>query len=443
MQLKASRVAPLLGGAVDGEFMFSAGTTTTTTGGFEDVTLTSFTAGAEKGKSVFNGAQYNEVGIINVEVQDINYGGLGNINGVVSSTALNIGRFTPAYFKQTVKEEHKGKFDAHHSDVGLCAISEWAYTGQRTADDKGAISYSLAPKITITAYNAKDEVTQNYTLGESEGYMKLLATGIDITLPTHDDVQLQADNIPDNFLVLKSEMASGSLSASKDEDGNLLAGEWLYTFSENDHFSYLHNDTSLIAPFNAQIPFVTAQVEDSDGILLSSASDATEKVITDGVEIRFARMVLENSYGSENSQLRAQLKLQFYDGDKFNLHADDSCLSTLINDKKSGAKYSGNMSLWDYRLIDIDTDAIQVGDTDASISGVFQSGLQQQLFFSPPSNQGSLEWEYEVPSWFKFKWNILDEDSDGNFYDDNPSSILSFGIYRGNDRIISWREVSN
>ena len=264
----------------------------------------------------------------------------------MSAEALYIGRFTPAYFKQTVKEEHKGKFDAHHSDVGLCAISEWAYTGQRTTDDKGAISYSLEPKITITAYNAKDEVTKNYTLGEPEGYMKLLATGVYITLPTHDDVQLQADNIPDNFLALKSEMEAGSLSASRDADGNLLAGEWLYTFSENDHFSYVHNDTSFIAPFNAQIPFVTAQVEDSDGILLSMNSDAIEKVVTDGVEIRFARMVLENAYGSENAQLRAQLKLQVYDGDKFNLHADESCLSTLINDKKNGAKYSGNMSLW-------------------------------------------------------------------------------------------------
>ena len=70
LQLKASRVAPLLGGAVDGKFMFAAGTTTTTTGGFEDVSLTSFTAGTDKGKSVFNGAQYDEVGIINLDVQD-------------------------------------------------------------------------------------------------------------------------------------------------------------------------------------------------------------------------------------------------------------------------------------------------------------------------------------------------------------------------------------
>ena len=33
--------------------------------------------------------------------------------------------------------------------------------------------------------------------------------------------------------------------------------------------------------------------------------------------------------------------------------------------------------------------------------------------------------------------------ADGDFYDDNPSATLSFGLYRGNDRIISWREISN
>ena len=99
------------------------------------------------------------------------------------------------------------------------------------------------------------------------------------------------------------------------------------------------------------------------------------------------------------------------------------------------------MDLWDYRLIDIDTDAIQVGDTTASVSGIFELGIQNQLLFSRPDKQGMLEWEYEVPDWFKFKWDALDTGSDNNFYDDNPSALLSFGIYRGNDRIISWQEI--
>ena len=188
---------------------------------------------------------------------------------------------------------------------------------------------------------------------------------------------------------------------------------------------------------------MTSRIEDSDGVLLSSNTDATEKLITDGVEIRFARMVLENAYGSENAKLRAPLNVQIYDDSTFKLHTDESCLSTLIGDKKAGAKYSGNMNLWDYRLIDIDTDVIQVSDTTASVSGVFDRGIQAGLSFSTPGKRGMLEWEYEVPSWLKYKWDGVDSDNDGNFYDDNPSAVLSFGFYRGNDRIISWREVVN
>ena len=444
LQLKVSRVAPVLNGAIDGQFTYALGQNraATTSAIFQSAILTSFSDG-EKGKSAFSGAQYNEVGVINVDIQDINYGGLGNVDGLITANDMTIGRFTPAYFKQTVKTEHKGKLDAYHSATGVCSISDWAYTGQRRINGNGAIGYSLEPKITITAYNANDSITKNYTLGESEGFMKLLVSGVDINLPTNDDSQQKVGSASGNPVAIAAVMEAGSLSASIDVSGNLIAGEWLYTLSNNDHFSYNKNDTSFLAPFNAKIAFVTTQIEDSDGVLLSSNIDATEKLITDGVEIRFARMVLENSYGSEKTKLRAPLNVQIYDGSNFLTHTDESCLSTLIGDKKAGEKYSGNMNLWDYRLIDIDTDAIQVSDTTASVSGVFDRGIQAALSFSTPGRQGMLEWEYEVPSWLKFKWNNVDSDNDGNFYDDNPSAVLSFGFYRGNDRIISWREVVN
>jgi MSHA biogenesis protein MshQ len=77
------------------------------------------------------------------------------------------------------------------------------------------------------------------------------------------------------------------------------------------------------------------------------------------------------------------------------------------------------------------------------VSGDFHNGMLSRLFFSKPKQQGALEWEYKVPSWLAFNWNTLDANNDGNFYDDNPSATLNFGIYRGNDRIISWVEVAN
>lgn len=455
LQLKASNVAPLLNGSVAGSFTYAPGQSIQTS--TKNVLLNSFSQDV-KGQSLFNSAQYDEVGVIHIDLQDINYGGLGDTDGLVRATdssgveGIDIGRFTPAYFKQTVKEDDKGNFDAYpYPDaLGVCAFSDWTYTGQRTTQDRGTIGYSLEPKITITAYNANDEITKNYTLGEPEGFMKLEASAVNITLPTHDDSQQMVDSIVDNPVAITAEMKTGTTSASLDDDGNLIPGEWQYIFSSDDHFSYDHNDTSLLAPFDAQVPFLTEQVTDSDNITLlidpttnMVDESAVEEFTTGGVNIRFARMVLDNAYGSENARLRAPMSIEVYDGTNFVEHKDENCLTPLLASKVSGVKYSGNMSTWDYRLIDIGSDAIQVSNSDASISGVFTSGRQNQLIFSAPEKQGALEWEYEVPSWLKFKWDDIDTDSDANFYDDNPSGLLSFGMYRGNDRIISWREVVN
>ncbi len=371
---------------------------------------------------------------------------------IPAGTSANIGRFTPAYFKQTVNSDYTGKLHAYHSNVATCAISDWAYTGQRTDANRGSISYSIAPKITITAYNAQNEITENYTLGAAEGFMRLKAAGVEIAPPSHDDVQLRVDNVAENFVKIASFMESGQLELSFD-DGALVPGQMLYAFSDNDHFSYDRDETSFLRPFSAQIPFVTQQITDQDGVTLQLdsvsneiAEDAIEKLVTAGVEVRFARMVLANTYGSENVRLRAPISVEVYDGSNFSVHTDEECLMAEINIKKPGNKYAGGMNLWDYRLIDIASDAIQVGDTEASIpslASTFESGMLEQLFFSAPLKQGALEWEYEVPVWFKFKWDALDGQADGNFYDDNPTATLNFGLYRANDRIISWREVSN
>ncbi|AZQ85762.1 LamG domain-containing protein [Colwellia sp. Arc7-635] len=449
LQLKVSGITSIPTNTVNGRFTYADNSDIESNIGFQFVTLVNFSDG-DKGKSVFNAGQYNEVGIINVDIQDSKYGDLVGDAGLVSADSLTMGRFIPAYFKQTVNTS--GNLDAYHSRAELeaCTIKDWAYTGQRTADNKGTIGYSLVPKIAITAFNAQDEITENYTLGVAEGFMRLLATGIDITEPSDDDEQLRVGNIADNFAKVISFMEVGQLGTSVNDEGGLIAGQMLYTFSENDHFSYDRDDSSFLKPFWAQIPFVTEQITDQDGVTLQTenesneiAEDAIEKLVITGVNVRFARMVVANAYGSENARLRSPLSIEVYDGINFAITTDESCLTASINDKKPGAKYSGNMNTWDYRLIDIDTDNIQISDTEASVSGIFEKGIQNQLFFSSPGLQGTLEWEYEVPDWFKFKWDSIDGSADGNFYDDNPSATLSFGLYRGNDRIISWREISN
>ena len=462
LKLNVTRVASTDTSTVNGKFTYADSLYFYTNTGFQPVVLTNFSDG-NKGQSVFNGGQYNEVGIINVDIQDSKYGGLVGTEGVVSADDLTLGRFIPAYFKQTV--DTVGKLDAYHSDadLGRCEIAGWAYTGQRTSDNKGTIGYSLTPKIAITAFNAQDEITKNYTLGAAEGYMKLLAADVKVTSPDHDDEQLRVNNEElsvdenaNNFVKITAFMDTGKLDFSVDK-GTLIPGQMLYTFSDNDHFSYDRDETSFLKPFSAKIPFVTEQVTDQDGVTLQTeptsnviAASAIETLISTGVDIRFARMVLANAYGSENARLRVPLSIEVYSGsngaydsENFAINSNESCLTASIEDKKPGAKYSGNMNTWDYRLIDIDSDYIKIADTEASVSEIFDQGIQKQLFFSPPSQQGTLEWEYEVPDWFKFNWDGLDGSAGENLYDDNPSATLSFGLYRSNDRIISWREVNN
>ena len=49
---------------------------------------------------------------------------------------------------------------------------------------------------------------------------------------------------------------------------------------------------------------------------------------------------------------------------------------------------------------------------------------------------------YEVFDWFKYDWDNSDNNNDGP-YDDDPSAIATFGQFRGNNRIIYLREISD
>ncbi|MEY8243506.1 MAG: hypothetical protein RPS99_08245, partial [Gammaproteobacteria bacterium] len=51
-------------------------------------------------------------------------------------------------------------------------------------------------------------------------------------------------------------------------------------------------------------------------------------------------------------------------------------------------------------------------------------------------NQGQIEVSYDSYDWLEYDW-----DNDGD--DDDPSATATFGLYRGNDRIIYMREVYN
>jgi len=389
---------------------------------------------------------YAEVGIISfsANLKDNSYLGADDVQG----HQPYVGRFTPAYFTQAV--ESHGKLNAYHYDT--CNANTWVYSGQnrdRSGINVGAISYEqfLEPIITVTAFNLAGEITQNYT---ESGFMKLAASGISIPMPIEDDAAPRLfPDVPDEKVKISSNMVAGDDPIASDTNGAVT-----YTFNELDHFVYEHSKHSKLKAFPASIPFIVTDVEDGDQIKLYSGSDTsitvTEKVITSGVEIRFGRWLLENSYGPETSPLPVTMFSQHFNGDNYDdnnfiNNAEESCLVPGIGTKvTSGNIGDVGLNLWDYRLVDLDSgDGLSPNDTSASFAEPtksFSAGLYQWLLFSAPSvvgnnKQGSLELEYQVPPWLQYDWN-----NDTNF-NNNPTAKLTFGIFRGNDRIIYQREI--
>lgn len=394
---------------------------------------------------ITNEYDYSEVGIIKLSVNlgDNDYLGGGDVLGEVT----NVGRFTPAYFTQAV--DSHGELNAYHYDEPLtCETNNWAYAGQMRLDSSsstvstiGAISYTdhLAPIITITAYNLHDSITNNYTQLK---FMNLSASGISIPAPVADD---ETNRLYPTVLNEKIQINANMTLGDEPEISN-DSGIVTYTLNADDYFIYEHNKHSKILPFPAKIPFLIEEVEDSDGIKLYDGSNTdiviTEKIRTEGVEVRFGRWLLENSYGPETSTLPVTMFTQHFDGTRFITNEKESCLVPKVGSKvTTGDIGDPGLNLWDYRLVDVgDPDSLFPASTEASFEDedkTFVSGLYQWLLFSAPGagKIGSLKVEYQVPPWLQHDW-----DNDDNFTG-NPTAKLTFGLFRGNDRIIYQREI--
>ena len=397
MQFQLTRSAPLDTGTVNGILSYADSSTLSSalsgSASFSDVTLSSF----DNGVSSYSTAQYSEVGLLNLDVQDSNY---GDENIVVSADAINIGRFTPAYFEITSTTD------------GSLSGTPFVYSGQmaNSSSTDGKISYTTQPEFTITAKSATGSSTLNYT-GD---FMKLQATGVVRVTPSRDATQLGADG--SNKVDLTANLNSAVLGGSN--------GEFIYQFNSIDNYVYTHNANALVAPFTADIDLQISSITDSDAITANDTDSDTDNGILTlnpaGVEIRFGRWVMENSYGPETSSLRVPMQLQYWDGSSFATNSSDSFTAFSSSSSATVADIS-----------------LAPATTTASGSATFADGETNILTLSSPGagNRGSVEVEFDAPDWLKYDW-----DNDGS-YDDNPSAEATFGLYRGNDRIIYRREI--
>jgi len=390
------------GGGVDSSFNYGNGSLTShLTPTYQDVTLTAFNSGI----SSTNSASYSEVGLLNLDLQDTNYGFVGN---TIAGDAINIGRFTPDYFDVVITS------NSFEDTCVAAGVTDFTYIGQ-------PFSYLNTPELLITAKNTLGATTQNYT---EANYQKLIDSGIDITFPEKDTTQKGTDNTTE--MVVSPLVTNGTLTTPLSTPASSL-GVMKYTFNDSDTFTYDKDANSKTAPFTMAYDIVVDAIQDSDDVNANASLVAniptSNTVSPTGVNFRFGRWFVENTFGPETSDLPVPMAIQYYDGSSFVTNPLDSC------------------TVFDAINLTIDDINLNPGTTSASGSGSFISGTTRRVILSAPGtpHQGAVPVSYTIPSmpWLLYDWN-----GDGNF-DQNPTAVATFGLFRGNDRIIYQREVNN
>lgn len=384
-------------------------------------------------------ASYNEVGTITVDTRETNYGGAGisirtydYTNPTTSPAPIVLGRFIPKYFEQSVQE--------HGSLTGQCGA--WAYSGQKKviSPTEGAITYGTLPILRIVARNAQGEETKNYrsfdlNTGGTESYMMLEDDDVVVELPTLD---VEEDGALSTKLAL-----TGSITNKANAYEHISGGIHDYSFNMADHFTYTRDTNAVYKPFKAKFDLNITSITDSDGVQdgnnagINSASlspvlfrhnllDPLDpaSLLENTVEIKYGRLVLENSYGPETSALPQVFRAEYLQDHLTSLfvtNEDDSCTQIL-----------NTATLWQFT----DGDGLTSADiTINNISGTLSSGEFNGISLDSKKlltagKQGSINVQYTTPNWLQFAWPL----------GLNANATTTFGQYRGNDRIIYWRE---
>lgn len=384
IQFLLNRTGPSSGGS-DGTFNYAAGNniTSSLTPTYQNVALTSFSSGI----SSYSSASYSEVGHLNLDLRDNNYG-LAGIN--IPGDSINIGRFYPDHFifRQLIASNSCGTF---------------TYGGYLDGSNPGLNRNGQAFMLSgiIEAKNTGGQTTANY-IGNFIKFNKsnISATGFDNTTST-----------PINTLNFATTPAT--LTLTDNNNGT-------FNFSEtNAHYQFnsQRQPLNLIAQFS---------LSDSDGVIATGSRNSNV------IEQRLGRLLLLDAYGPEISPLELKLKTEYFDGSQWRTNSNDSC-----------TQYQDTLTSFQAGSY---TDQLSAGETTAQSTGGLQnltaglSGLSNGIWFSAPgaNNYGSVQVNFNLASqpWLQYDWN-------GDNLLDTTHGILSFGYYRGSDRVIYWREVRN
>ena len=200
------------------------------------------------------------------------------------------------------------------------------------------------------------------------------------------------------------------------------------------------NDDSAVVDFN-----VLDINAGSASNCVSAASCDAKKLGTGTQDFRFGRLAGAEVFGVETENLTLPLVTQFYDGARFVTATDDSCTVLKPSDFTISGVSNNPFSAIDnydvYQISDnsvVGSSSIQIGGNTTTTTVSAENG-EFDFTLGATSVQGYIPISIDVSDypWLQFDWST---NGTGAVEDAIPTYNINFGQFRGNDRVIYWRE---
>ncbi|SMY36592.1 DUF6701 domain-containing protein [Photobacterium andalusiense] len=369
---------------------------------------------------IFDDLRWNEVGSVKLAMTADSYLGM-----TINPSQRAIGRFYPKQF--VIK--NSSIINAHTESTPFTYMDQ-----------------TFTANATIEAQNAAGEATLNYGKFAPQLKESLLLTAVDLNQNRSlNDVSMRLD---------QSNLVGGWQYSWQQAQLTIKDGELAFTRLPKPNNQLATTTTTVDGPFKIGLGLSVIPRTDCLTLGCTDFANKTQPLqrynqpqlltapLNGEVDSRYGRMVLDDASGVFDQPLTMPLKVEYWNGDQFIINADDSR-------SHFDSRYSCKQTI--YPLIPPTSFAELKPLNDNVLKGknnVLQAlpnltnneYLKQQVRFwiriadKAAADIGCSENNKQYQPWLTFNWRGVG--------DEDPSGLVTFGSYRGNDRIIYRSETA-
>ncbi|OBU17447.1 hypothetical protein AYY19_13550 [Photobacterium aquimaris] len=370
---------------------------------------------------IFNDLRWSEVGSVNLGLKSSAYLGMD-----INPSWRAVGRFYPKQF--VIK--NSSITNAHTEST-----PPFTYMDQ-----------SFEVDFTVEAQNAAGDPTRNYGAFGSTLKENLQLTAVDLNQNRQlNDISMRLD---------QSNLSTGWQHQWQQAQLTIKDGELAFTRRLQPNNKLATTTTTADGPFKIGLGLSVIPRIDCSALGCTDFANKTQPLqrynqplmltapLKGELYSRYGRMVLDDVNGVFDQPLTMPLKVEYWNGDQFIINADDSR-------SYFDSQYSCKQII--YPLIPPTSFAELKPLNDNVLKGknnalqalpnlINNEYLKQQVRFwiriadKAPADIGCSENNKQYQPWLTFNWRGVG--------DEDPSGLVTFGSYRGNDRIIYRSETA-